>query len=69
MAWNKLPKSQPTRSGLDPIDQQAEREVFAMRNANHQTGATAKRIAQQRRLHDRGSAIIENRAIGRTDLS
>jgi len=68
MAWNKLPKGfnkQAKPQALDPIDREAEAEGEAIRQAPRLIGPSGKRIAKQRRNHDRGDAIVNNRVIGK----
>lgn len=62
MAWNKLPKSRPTKPSLDQFDLEAEREGSAIRNGPTVIGPVGKRIAKIRREHARGNAIVERAA-------
>lgn len=67
MAWNKLPKNRPTKN-LDRFDLEAEAEGKAIM-ANPSQGTVGKRIAKMRRQHDRGNAIVENKATKRIQVS
>lgn len=69
MAWNKLPKSPRPVAKLDKFDLEAEAEGNALRRRPLVGGPVGKRIAKIRDNHERGGAIISNRAMRHIDIS